>query len=64
MRYSDVQLAAHLHVNKSTAFRWRKVGCPTNDLEAAAQWAQNRKPAQKHVYQVTDLCLSSLPTDQ
>jgi hypothetical protein len=47
MRYSDVQLAAHLQVNKSTAFRWRKLGCPTNDLEAASAWAQNRKPAQK-----------------
>ena len=47
MEYSDRQLATHLHVNRSTAFRWRKVGCPTNDLEAAAQWAQNRKPAGK-----------------
>jgi hypothetical protein len=47
MEYSDSQLATHLHVNRSTAFRWRKVGCPTNDLEAASQWAQNRKPAQK-----------------
>jgi hypothetical protein len=47
MEYSDRQLATHLHVNRSTAFRWRKVGCPTNDLEAASQWAQNRKPAQK-----------------
>jgi hypothetical protein len=45
MEYSDSQLATHLNVNRSTAFRWRKVGCPTNDLEAAAQWAQNRKPA-------------------
>jgi hypothetical protein len=47
MEYSDSQLATHLHVNRSTAFRWRKVGCPTNDLEAASQWAQNRKPKPK-----------------
>lgn len=47
MEYSDRQLATYLNVNRSTAFRWRKVGCPTNDLEAASQWAQNRKPAQK-----------------
>jgi hypothetical protein len=44
MEYSDVQLAAHLNVNRSTAFRWRKNGCPTDSLEAATQWAQNRKP--------------------
>jgi hypothetical protein len=49
MEYSDIQLATHLHVNRSTAFRWRKVGCPTNDLEAASQWAQNRKPAGKKI---------------
>jgi hypothetical protein len=47
MEYSDSQLATHLHVNRSTAFRWRKVGCPTNDLQAASQWAANRKPARK-----------------
>jgi hypothetical protein len=47
MEYSDSQLATHLHVNRSTAFRWRKVGCPTNDLQAAEQWAANRKPAAK-----------------
>jgi hypothetical protein len=47
MEYSDIQFATHLNVNRSTAFRWRKVGCPTNNLEAASQWAQNRKPAQK-----------------
>jgi hypothetical protein len=44
MEYSDIQLAAHLKVNCATAFRWRKSGCPTNDLEAATQWAENRKP--------------------
>jgi hypothetical protein len=44
MEYSDIQLATHLKVNRSTAFRWRKSGCPTNDLNAATQWAANRKP--------------------
>jgi len=49
MAYSDRQLAAHLHINTSTAWRWRKAGCPTDDLEAASQWAQNRKPAGNRV---------------
>jgi hypothetical protein len=49
MEYSDNQLANHLNVNRSTAFRWRRLGCPTNDLEAAKAWAQNRKPAQKRI---------------
>src|ERR1700685_189466 len=45
MEYSDIQLAALLNVNRTTAFRWRKAGCPTDDLEAAKEWSQNRKPA-------------------
>lgn len=45
MKYTDIQLATHLKVNRSTAVRWRKSGCPTNSLEAATAWAQNRKPA-------------------
>jgi hypothetical protein len=45
MEYSDNQLATHLNVNRSTAFRWRKSGCSTNDLEAAKAWSRNRKPA-------------------
>jgi hypothetical protein len=44
MEYSDIRLATHLDVNRSTAFRWRKNGCPTDSLEAATQWAANRKP--------------------
>src|ERR1700736_5375909 len=47
MEYSDVQLGQALGVHRSTAFRWRKVGMPTNDLEAAKSWAQNRKPKPK-----------------
>ena len=49
MEYSGSQLASHLHVNRSTAFRWRKEGCSTNDLEAASHWAQNREPAGKNI---------------
>jgi hypothetical protein len=45
--HTDIQLAKALNVNRTTAYRWRKAGCPTNDLEAAVAWAQNRKPAQK-----------------
>jgi hypothetical protein len=51
MEYSDVQLGHALGVHRSTAFRWRKSGCPTNDLEAAKAWAQNRKPAAKNIKQ-------------
>src|SRR5271165_4400043 len=47
MEYSDVQLGHALGVHRSTAFRWRKAGMPTNDLEAAKSWAQNRKPNSK-----------------
>lgn len=44
MEYSDVQLGQALGVHRSTAFRWRKAGMPTDDLEAAKSFAQNRKP--------------------
>jgi hypothetical protein len=43
MEYSDVQLGQALNVHRSTAFRWRKDGCPTHDLDQAKAWAQNRK---------------------
>jgi hypothetical protein len=47
MEYSDVQLGLTLNVHRSTAFRWRKAGCPTDDLDQAKAWAQNRKPKPK-----------------
>jgi hypothetical protein len=49
MEYSDNQLAAHLNVNRTTAYRWRKLGCPTDDLQAASEWSQNRKPATSRI---------------
>jgi hypothetical protein len=43
MEYSDVQLGLALNVHRSTAFRWRKEGMSTTDLDEARSWAQNRK---------------------
>jgi hypothetical protein len=47
MEYSDVQLGLALNVHRSTAFRWRKEGMSTTDLDEARSWAQNRKPNTK-----------------
>jgi hypothetical protein len=47
VEYTDTEIAKHLGIDRTTAWRWRKLGCPTNDLEAASFWAQNRKPLQK-----------------
>jgi hypothetical protein len=44
MAYTDTQLAKELGVDRTTAWRWRKEGCPNDDLEAARAFAQNRKP--------------------
>jgi hypothetical protein len=41
---TDTQLAKALQVDRTTAWRWRKAGMPSDDLEAARAWAQNRKP--------------------
>jgi hypothetical protein len=44
---TDTQLAKALEVDRTTAWRWRKAGCPTDDLDQAKAWAQNRKPKPK-----------------
>jgi hypothetical protein len=35
MAYSDTQLAKELGIDRTTAWRWRKEGMPSDDLEAA-----------------------------
>jgi hypothetical protein len=60
--YTYIQLAKALNVNRTTAYRWRKAGCPTNDLEAAAAWAQNRKPTQKRSTTEVAIALSNAET--
>lgn len=47
MEYTDTQLAKALGINRTTAWRWRKEGCPDDDLQAAKAFAQNRKPRPK-----------------
>ena len=47
MEYTDTQLAKALGIDRTTAWRWRKDGMPSEDLELAKAWAQNRKPKPK-----------------
>jgi hypothetical protein len=47
MAYTDTQLAKELGIDRTTAWRWRKEGMPSDDLEAAKAFAQNRKPKPK-----------------
>jgi hypothetical protein len=47
MEYTDTQLAKALGIDRTTAWRWRKEGMPSDDLEAAKAFAQNRKPKPK-----------------
>jgi hypothetical protein len=44
---TDTQLAKALEVDRTTAWRWRKAGCPNDDIDQAKAWAQNRKPKPK-----------------
>lgn len=41
--YTDSELAKLFKVDRTTIFRWRKLGLPNNDSELAFAWVKNYK---------------------
>jgi hypothetical protein len=52
---TDSELAKALHVNRSTAYRWRQLGMPTDDISATKAWVANRKTGEAESESVTPI---------